>query len=117
MNESDLYNHLIELEQTLLKPEVRLSSEALDELLADDFLEFGSSGIVIDKEDCLGEGGVGALKMTLYDFKVSSLAPDVAQTTYRVFDETRNRHTLRSSIWRYRDNKWQMFFHQGTISK
>lgn len=23
-------------------------------------------------------------------------------------------HTLRSSIWKYRDNRWQMFFHQGT---
>ena len=41
------YSHeefLRRLEERLLQPEVRQSAEAVADLLADDFIEFGSSG-------------------------------------------------------------------------
>jgi hypothetical protein len=115
-SQSSLREHLCQLEERLLKPEIRTSPEELTKLLADNFFEFGSSGNVWYKKDCIGEGGIGVVKMTLHNFEIYSLAPDVALTTYRVIDETRMRHTLRSSIWKFRDGRWQMFFHQGTIT-
>jgi hypothetical protein len=116
-NQSSLKEHLRRLEERLLEPEIRTSPEEITKLLADDFFEFGSSGNIWYKKDCVGEGGVGILKMTLHDFEINPLSPDVVLTTYRVIDETRMQHTLRSSIWKFIDGRWQMFFHQGTLTK
>lgn len=116
-NKATLKAHLKALEESHLKPEVRTSSEKLDKLLADDFFEFGSSGKVTYKKDCLVEGGIGVRKLTLHDFEIYPLSSDVVLTTYRVRDETRKQDTLRSSIWKHIDGRWQMFFHQGTIIK
>ncbi|KYD29494.1 DUF4440 domain-containing protein [Geobacillus sp. NFOSA3] len=116
-NQSLLKEHLYQLEKRLLEPETRTTPAELEKLLADDFFEFGSSGNVWYKKDCVGEGGLSVSKMTLYDFDIHPLSEDVVLTTYRVKDETRMQHTLRSSIWKFIDGRWQMFFHQGTIIK
>nr|WP_242947776.1 hypothetical protein [Desulfosporosinus lacus] len=46
------------------------------------------------------------------------LAPDVVLATYRAVksNESREemRNSLRSSIWKFLDGRWQMVFHQGT---
>jgi len=42
------------LEERLLRPDVRSSAEQLDKLLADEFIEFGSSGRVFNKEQIIG---------------------------------------------------------------
>ena len=116
MNKKQLENHLLELEETLLKHEIRTSPEKMTKLLADDFFEFGSSGNIWYKEDQLnGDDGM-KLEMIIDNFEIHSLAENVALTTYRILDSTRNRLTLRSSIWKNRDGKWQMFFHQGTVT-
>jgi hypothetical protein len=113
----DLTRHLLDLEQQLLEPEIRTTPEKLDRLLAEDFFEYGSSGKVFTKQDSVGSGnGLSVRKMTLTDFNINILAPNVTQTTYRIYDETRNLYTLRSSIWKFLDGRWQMFFHQGTIT-
>lgn len=41
------------LEEQLLQPEVRQSAEAVADLLADDFIEFGSSGQVFNKQQII----------------------------------------------------------------
>lgn len=101
----------------MLEPEIRTTPAELEKLLADDFFEFGSSGNVWYKKDCVGEGGLSIRKMTLYDFEINPLSEDVVLMTFRVKDDTRMQDTLRSSIWKFRDGRWQMFFHQGTIIK
>ncbi|MBM7648026.1 hypothetical protein JOC78_000966 [Bacillus ectoiniformans] len=116
-NEPNLKSHLQALEESHLKPEIRTSSEKLDMLLADDFFEYGSSGIVVYKKDCVGEGGVGIRDLSLYDFEIHPLSSDAVLTTYRVRDETRKKDTLRSSIWKHIDGRWKIFFHQGTVAK
>jgi hypothetical protein len=109
-----LKDQLCKLEQRLLEPEIRTAPAELDKLLADDFFEFGSSGNVWYKKDCVSEGG---LSVRIYDFEIHPLSEDVVLTTYRVKDETRMKNTSRSSIWKLIDGRWQMFFHQGTITK
>lgn len=113
---TNLKEHIKGLEEKLLRPEVRTSPEELDKLLADEFCEYGSAGSIFVKSDFMGAGGVSAFKMTLHNFDMHALAHDVVLATYQIIDETRNRHTLRSSIWKCRDGRWQLFFHQGTIT-
>lgn len=114
-NMSSLAEHIRELEEQLLSPEIRTNDAELDRLLADDFFEYGSSGSVCYKKDCVVEGGIGVRELFLSNFQIHPLAEDAVLATYRIEDRTRLQHTLRSSIWRYRNGRWQMFFHQGTV--
>ena len=117
--ESSIQDILYQLEERLLHPEVRRSKEDLMTLLADDFIEFGSSGSIFNKQQI-----VEALiqshteQMELKDFQAKILAPDVVLTTFRVekYNEPREvmRNSLRSSIWKFIEGRWQMVFHQGT---
>ncbi|MGD6880038.1 DUF4440 domain-containing protein [Bacillus infantis] len=104
-----------ELEERHTGLEVRTNREELDKLLADDFFEIGSSGYMFDKKECL-ESGVVLTEMSLHNHEINPLSSDVVLSTYFVVDKTRNRNTLRSSIWKLIDGRWQLYFHQGTIS-
>ncbi|MGW8423885.1 nuclear transport factor 2 family protein [Peribacillus simplex] len=117
MESSLLKEHLHLLEEKLLKPAVRTSPEELSLLLKDDFFEFGSSGNIWSKSDFLGQEGAEAVKMTLSQFDMHPLSEDTVLTTYRIFDEDKVEHSLRSSIWKCTNGRWQMFFHQGTKTK
>lgn len=111
-----LQDRIQQLEEMLLNLEVRASREQLDELLADDFFEIGSSGYIFNKVDCI-QDGVVLTEMTLHHLEVRELADDLVLTTYFIVDKTRNRNTWRSSIWKKKDGVWQMYFHQGTITQ
>lgn len=105
------------LEEELLVPAVRKSTR-LTELLADEFMEFGSSGRVYSKSDLVSVlQAESPVAQTTSDFKVTSLAPDVALLTYKIRRHSQPEvHTLRSSVWRRAKGRWQMVFHQGTIT-
>jgi hypothetical protein len=114
-----LCDHIRQLEQQLLQPEVRRSRHDLDGLLADEFTEFASDGVAYSKEEVVEalEPEV-VYRRSLTDFPVAGLAENVVLATYRV---TRQNDTLkesivslRSSIWTRREGRWQLLFHQGT---
>lgn len=111
----DLKEHIKRLEESHITPNIRESMEKLDEILADEFFEIGSSGYMCDKKECL-ETGVVLSDMTMHNFDMYPLADDVVLTTYFIVDTTRNRNTYRSSIWKLIDGRWQLYFHQGTIT-
>ena len=111
----NLKEHLQQLEESHTGMEVRMSREKLDEILAEDFFEIGSSGFMHDKKECL-ETGVVLAEMKLHNYEIYPLAHDVVLATYFLVDTTRERNTLRSSIWKFIDGKWQLYFHQGTIT-
>ena len=110
-----LKEQLQKLEESHIGLEVRTSMEKLDEILADEFFEIGSSGFMYDKQECL-ETGVVLTDMTLHNYEIYPLAEDVVLSTYFIVDTTRNRNTLRSSIWKFIAGRWQLYFHQGTIT-
>ncbi|MGP1908384.1 nuclear transport factor 2 family protein [Metabacillus sp. JX24] len=110
----DLVNHLKELEESHIRIDVRKSREKLGEILADDFFEIGSSGYIFYKEECLESAVLS--ECSLYNFEIFPLSEGVILTTYFIVDHTRNRNTLRSSIWKVIDGRWQLYFHQGTIT-
>ena len=113
----ELAAHLFHLEQKLLEPSTRRDPTALTTLLADDFREFGSSGRVYTRQQIIDALATESRRtITLSDPLCQQLAENVALLTYR---STRTiplppTHALRSSLWIYRDNCWQMLFHQGT---
>ena len=111
--------HLRQLEESLTQPDVRHSREALARLLAEDFREFGSSGRIFDRQRIIEAlQGQPQLHIEIEDFEVQCLAPDLALATYRgrvVMPASGTRlNSLRSSIWRRREDRWEMVFHQGT---
>jgi hypothetical protein len=107
---------LRELEQQLMRPSVRASPDQVARLLADEFIEFGSSGRVYDKRqivELLQQEQGRAKQPTVADFSARRLAADVILLTYRVVES----RTIRSSIWKFADGEWRMVFHQGTKSE
>ena len=118
---NDLHSLIYQLETSLLQPETRASQEALDRLLADDFIEFGKSGKVYRKEDAIETVPKNATSYqgtyTLSDFEVRVLSPDCVLATYRsdmTYADGERVQALRSSIWKKEGNQWRMMFHQGT---
>lgn len=111
---NNLKDHIRQLEENLLNPEVRSSRVELNKLLADDFFEFGSSGKVLYKGEDIADGGIGIVKMRLSDFEIHPFSDDIVLATYRIYNEISNQHSLRSSIWKINEGVWKMVFHQGT---
>ena len=99
------------LEQSLLDPSVRQSTEKLNRLIADDFVEFGSSGKIYNKQDCI-KPDEDSRKFVANDFKVEELSKDVMLATYKTTED--GVASLRSSIWKRYGDEWKMIFHQGT---
>jgi hypothetical protein len=106
---------LIALERELHDPDVRKSARVA-ELLADSFIEFGSSGRVLSREHIIANlRAETPAKGEARGFRVTLLAPNVALVTYRSLRKTQPPvRRLRSSIWRREGRTWKMVFHQGT---
>lgn len=113
-DDSTLAEHLRKLEESLLQPEVRFTPGELDILLAEDFVEYGSSGRIWHKEDCLVPGGIGVRKLRLTHFECRRLGADTALNVFQILDEDTGRASLRSSVWQQRQGRWRLVFHQGT---
>ena len=101
-----------DLEERLLLPSVRASPDEVTALLADEFVEFGSSGRIYDKQQIIRllQEEQGEAQCTLVDFSARRLAANIVLVTYRVVES----RTVRSSIWCLEDGRWRMVFHQGT---
>ena len=109
--------HLQELELCLLQPTTR-KSERVEELLAEGFIEIGSAGYAHTRPEIIRALQVEpTTRWTASPFKVRLLAPNIALVTFRAHRHSKPPvHSLRSSIWRETNGKWQMLFHQGTLT-
>ena len=116
--DASLKRHLRELEEKLLQANVRKTQERVAELLADEFVEFGSFGHRYNKAQIIESlQAESSVRRSLSEFHVMLLAPDVALATYQVVQHTEPPvRSLRSSIWILRDGHWKMVFHQGTLT-
>lgn len=91
--------------------------------MANDFIEFSSSG----KEYYYKNGDVfqdeldnTQFNWEIVNFRIKELSSDCILSMYKLIkhneiDENK-KYSLRSSIWKYTNGKWKMFFHQGTIT-
>ena len=116
---SSLNEELLELEKRLVDPDLRSTPEKLAPLLADDFMEFGSSGHAYDKKRILFLlRRQIPTRLLIEEFRMTQLSDSAALVTYRAGTESTRtaaaRYSLRSSLWVLRRGTWQMLFHQGT---
>ena len=107
---------ILELELILLQSGIRNSARVAD-ILAENFVEFSSSGLELNKTQviaCLQ--AESPCLFTASQFNVRMLAPNIALVTYRAHrHSTPPVHSLRTSIWEQKQGKWKIIFHQGTL--
>ena len=110
----------LEIETTLLILEKQLMYYRLydfETILSEDFIEFGTSGKVYDKKSILSlanEKGLTEIQFIITDFCVNLLSKNIAHVTYQTESIADSSKSLRSSIWRYENTHWSLYFHQGT---
>ena len=114
-----LFNHLIDAERQLLEPEVRQSTEALDALLDDDFIEIAADGTSFNKFQVLTRLPTEVVPQFYNQhFKGRMLSDEIAQLSYQAAFRRSARaefnYSVRMSLWRFNGKQWQMVFHQGT---
>jgi hypothetical protein len=107
----DLRDELLRLERALAERDATAVKDGLGALVAENFVEFGSSGRIWDATSvhhvlASAPGPVG-----IEGFAVDLVAADVALVTYRMTDPIPSN---RSSLWVRRAGTWAMRFHQGT---
>lgn len=123
MTPEQLASHIRTLEEKLLDPAIRADAEKLDALLADDFIEIGTSGRIYTKRDTLEQlpAEPGSWTYELTDFVIRTIAEGVTLATYKITtfnNAVKHRKTLRSSIWRLEpDGHLRLCFHQGTTAE
>ena len=105
------------LEEELWREETRFDIPFMEQVLAEDFFEFGRSGRVYNRDEILAAPGqpLDAV-LPLPDFDVRLLAEDVALVTYNsviTYDGVLEKGR-RSSIWSRTSTGWVIRFHQGT---
>jgi len=121
--EQETADLLRSLEEQLLQPNTRRSADKLCNLLADDFVEFGSSGRTFDKSKIIEslrqeQQQEQSAQRSIADFSTRSLSSDTVLVTYRLVVQRGTAelqvHSIRASIWKSINGRWQMVFHQGT---
>jgi hypothetical protein len=111
--------HLLRCEQTLLDPAVRRDRARASAFLANDFVEFGASGRIWNREQILDLLATEAYtRPAIEDFRCRLVAGGVALVCYRTVridaSSGRSGATLRSSLWTEESGEWLIRFHQGT---
>ena len=119
MHSCNVKQQLIEIEQLLVQPATRLSAELLNRYIADDFYEIAATGRCFGKADVLERLPTETPPVvTQQDFECRVLAEGLAQLTYRATIQRAENdviaYSMRSSIYRFDGENWQMIFHQGT---
>lgn len=113
-----MHERLFALEQELLTNSTRRNRERLEQLLAPDFFEFGSSGNVWSRDEILSRLPTEvATQVAASNFRAQEISTGAVLVTYqtiRVEIDGSLFKALRSSIWKLNGSVWQMCFHQGT---
>ncbi len=106
---------VIRLERLLLEKSTRKDLEALQKLIADDFIEFGSSGKIYNKFDVIASlPNEKSIRFQATNFNHKPLSEKCVLLTYNLIEGDK-KASLRSSVWLFRTpHGWQMVFHQGT---
>lgn len=79
--------HILKLENNLLKSEVRKSSQKINDILTDDFIEFCSSGreYYYEKGDVYqDQADDTTLQWEILDFNIKELSKDCILAMYKV---------------------------------
>jgi hypothetical protein len=117
--DEEICTHLMRCEQALLDPAVRRDRAQVEAFLAEDFVEFGSSGRVSDRQTIVESLATEDYTApTAEQMRCTRITADVALITYRTTridsNSATRSETLRSSLWIKEAGNWRVRFHQGT---
>ena len=114
-------DELFALESELQAPVSQRDPARLEAMLDPNFREFGSSGLVYDRQTTLSlllNELVQDHQVEMSDKVMTSVSDAVVLLTYQAVKRDRNgaemSRSLRSSLWRRSNGRWTIFFHQGT---
>lgn len=103
-------------ELRLLDPDVRASPELVGALLHPEFHEFGASGRHWDRASIIaalaGVTDEESGPIVASGMKGVQLAPDLVHLTFDTEHNGARAH--RSSLWRFTESGWLLYFHQAT---
>ncbi len=117
-----LLEKLCSLEIALHQPEIRLSTERLEALLHDSFIEIGRSGRSYRKAGIIKQLLLEKTPSSIWsqDFSVEEISEGIVFLMYKSahMHETGEltQHTNRTSLWQHTSQGWQLRFHQGTVT-
>ena len=115
MKNRQLQDHLYNLEERLLHPDREADRTVLIPMFAEEYKEFCTSGRIFNRQQTIDVLLTSAPRpATILHFYTVQLAENVVLATYRATTSVASSH--RSSLWIFRDQRWQLFFHQGTIA-
>jgi hypothetical protein len=110
-----LQDHLYNLEERLFHPDREADRTALIPMFAEEYKEFCTTGRIFNRQQTIDVLLTSAPRpATILYFNTTQLAENVVLATYRATTSVASSH--RSSLWIFRDQRWQLFFHQGTIA-
>jgi hypothetical protein len=110
------HDKLKSFEESLWLEETRFNHSYMDNLLAENFFEFGRSGKIYSRSECLAiEQQPILAKLPLENFKLHHVSENTVLITYisEVTYESVQRAN-RSSLWVKDNGSWKLRFHQGT---
>jgi hypothetical protein len=120
MNEA-IIDQIKQLELKLLHSDMKVSPSLLDTLLAKEFEEIGDNGAVNTRQDVadwlLNKNPQERWLLT--DFRVKELSAGLVLAIYhakKVAGQKKfvSKGSVRSSIWKYNTQGWQIVFHQAS---
>ncbi len=114
--ESSRFEELQQLEESLWKRETRFDQEYIQNILSDDFFEFGRSGKRYTRAETLSQASQEIhAQFPLKEFQVHEISSTVFLVTYISEVQYENLEIgNRSSLWEKTPEGWKLRFHQGT---
>lgn len=114
------YYELYELERKLIKSPFRNDEHFLKSIIDENFLEYDCTGKRWERDEL-----IKALVNSTYDkieaenFEAQLICNDTYLITFKTIKQFENKKitSIRSSIWKKKEEQWRLLFHQCTFSK
>ena len=120
MNHDDVHTILITLEESLWIGKTRYDDCLMDRTFATEFSEVGRSGRHYQRHEMFfGQASANqeiSARLPLDELTITFPTQNTALVRYisHVTYDTVEEHAQRTSLWVWREERWQLVFHQGT---
>lgn len=114
-----LEQQILEYENDFFSKKFCENIKNLNNRIHDDFIEFGKSGKVFDKDSIVQY--LNNLEtdrdIEIYSFEIKIVKEGFLVANYISDEKEIDKRALRTSIWINENENWKLYFHQGTITE
>ena len=114
-----LEEQILEYENDFFKKKFCSNMENLNNRIHDDFIEFGKSGKVFNKDSII-EYLINLdddRDIEIESFEINIMKKDFLVVNYISDEKEIDKRAVRTSIWINENENWKLYFHQGTITE